>query len=134
MSDAINLLAALVGHLKKYPALESTMSGINDTRDDLVVQPYPYDGQGHMVVLADWARTLADPVVRVKSMGSDGETPHLVVSGQMVGGVSVLVVTVVDPEDADLLASNIRVEAGTTFPVDLLLRLTSPVDAEAVSL
>lgn len=130
---AINLLAGLVGHLNKHPELESTMSGINDTRDALVVQPYPYDGQGHLGVLADWARTLADPVVRVKSMGSDGETPHLVVAGQMVGGVSVLVVTVADLEDADLLASNIRVEADATIPFDLLLRLTSPVDAEAVS-
>jgi hypothetical protein len=132
MSNRENL-AALLGHLNRHPHLDDTFSGANSSRDDLVVQLYPYEhNDDHLGVFAQWARTLADAgTVRVQSVGKDG-TPHLYLTGRLADGTPATVISLPNADQTDLLAANLPLVKGAEFDVDLLLRLTDHTDAEQV--
>jgi hypothetical protein len=132
MSNRENL-AALLGHLNRYPHLDDTFSGANSSRDELTVQLYPYEhNDDHLGVFAQWARTLADAsTVRVQSVSKDG-TPHLCLAGRLADHTQITIISLPNADQTDLLSANTPVEKGATFPVDLLLRLTDHTDAEQV--
>jgi hypothetical protein len=123
------LLSALQGHLNRYPHLDATMSGIDVSFGELKLQPYPFDNGIFLAMLAAWARTLAGTSVRVNCVSSDGGS-HVYLFGQMAEDLQVKVVAVLGPNETDSLAAHIPIREGEAFPVDLLYRLTSSVDAE----
>ncbi|HYQ69663.1 hypothetical protein [Actinophytocola sp.] len=123
------LLSVLQGHLNRHPHLDATMSGITVSFGELKLQPYPFGDGDFLAMLAAWALTLAGTSVRVNSVSSEGGS-HVYLFGQMTDDVQVKVVAVLGPNETDSLAAHIPIREGEAFPVELLLRLTSHVNAE----
>lgn len=123
-------LRAIADHLDTYPNLAPTMAHVS-VLAGITLQPY--DSGSDLGLLAAWARTVdVTRDIWIPYISEEG-SPQLYLRGTLAGGAEVTVIAVVDVDEADLLAANVRVERDATFPVELLLRLVEPAAAEAVS-
>jgi hypothetical protein len=122
--------AAVVAHLNKFPDLNGTIVNVLGYQADITVR---HSGVSRLECLAEWVRSLADvTLVRVQCVYDDGSL-LLHVNGDLVDGTRAEVSCITSLDEADLLAVNTPVAKGATFSLDLLFRLTSSADAEAVS-
>lgn len=124
--DIRPLLSALLDHVTRHPHLSVTFTGISGYQPS--IQP-----SGTLEVLAAWVRTL-DEIGPVEVHVYDKHPGvNLNTTGNLVGGMRVRVGVAIGETEADLLAVNTRIEQGDEIPLELLLRLTSAADAEAVA-
>jgi hypothetical protein len=132
--DVRSQLAALLGHLNTHTNLaETVMTAQASDHSGIRVHASPRDAASHaaLTILADWTRTLLDvSPVTVAAIADEPDYTHLHVVGHLAGGIAVRVVVILLRDEADLLAANTPVEVGATFPVSLLLQLTSAANAE----
>lgn len=123
--DIIAALRSATDHLEKYKQQLVENATAVTVATSFRVQVYPVRGRTHLSVFADWVPTLTDPQpIIVTAPG------HFELRGLLADGTPVEVVCLPDDDELDLLAANTRIDKGDRFPVELLLRLTSPVAAE----
>ncbi|HEU5475679.1 MAG TPA: hypothetical protein VFV67_33990 [Actinophytocola sp.] len=123
--DTRTWLAALLGHLNRYPQIESSVANISlNYGRQIVAYPFHRADRSDLATLAQWAHTLAEALpIEVTAANDEDRRAHLRLTGRMVDGTEVRVVVITDPGETDLLAANTPVEVGAKFPVELLHRL-----------
>lgn len=129
----ISKLTAYADHLDAHPhladVLGSTSLANNIDSADLTVLVFDH-ARGHWAALADWVRTLHG-AGDVKIQNTSG---HVAVVGLLADGAEITVRTIFHDDEIELLRANgVKVKTGEVFPVELLFRLISTADAEAVS-
>lgn len=132
-ASTIAALMAYVDHLDTHPHLADSLSSMSLTdrvpEDSANLAVLVFDHKrGHRTALASWVRTLSN-ANEVKVRNDEG---HVRVTGQLADGTEITVRSILGEVERELFrANNVKIEAGETFPVGLLLRVVNHAHAES---